>query len=82
MGGRRPGGGEDITPGPGPGLSTPSIWGVVWAEVSLDSGWGELGLVATMMSSMASGLRGLGVLAPLLASVLQLSSLRARPRPW
>ena len=41
---------------------------------------GELGRVATMMSSMASGLRGpKGVLAPLLASVRQLSSLRPLP---
>ena len=59
----------------GGGLET-SITGV---SPPASGGCGELGLVATTMSSMASGLRGLGVLAPLLASVLQLSSLRPRP---
>ena len=62
------------------GVGNPGVLGVT----SPLSGCGVLGLVATTMSSTlsrASGLRGFGVLAPLLASVLQLSSLLALPRP-
>ena len=60
----------EVSSGGGGGEVTVGVW----------SPEGELGLVATMMSSIAPGLRGpMGVLAPLLASVLQLSSLRPRP---
>ena len=78
--GIRPAGGELITEAEGGVSGTGG--GLVTALSPVSRPEGELGRVATTMSSMSSlrGLSGLGVLAPLLASVLQLSSLRTRPR--